>query len=121
MNVTGDPLPSSFNQTYEHEFDTSVFATPALGTLGNGGRNILRSTGQRAMDMSFFKNFSLWEQVSLQFRGEIFNLPSSHFYSPLFPVATPTATNFGSLTPVGGDHGNLFNPRIIQFGLKLLF
>jgi hypothetical protein len=52
---------------------------------------------------------------------ENFNLPSSHFYSPLFPVATPTATNFGSLTPVGGDHGNLFNPRIIQFGLKLLF
>ncbi len=121
MNVTGDPLPDGFNRTYEHQFDTSVFATPALGTLGNGGRNILRSTGQRAMDMSFFKNFSLWEKASLQFRGEIFNLPSSHFYSPLFPVTTPTATNFGSLIAVGGDHGNLFNPRIIQFGLKLLF
>lgn len=39
------------------------FATPALGTLGNGARNILRSTGQRAMDMSFFKNFSLWEKI----------------------------------------------------------
>jgi hypothetical protein len=121
MNVTGNPLPSGFNRTYEREFDTSVFATPALGTLGNSGRNILRSTGQRALDMSFFKNFSLWEKSTLQFRAEIFNLPSSHFYSPLFPVTTPTATNFGSLIPVGGDHGNLFNPRIIQFGLKLLF
>ena len=62
MNVTGNPLPSGFNRTYEREFDTSVFATPALGTLGNSGRNILRSTGQRALDMSFFKNFSLWEK-----------------------------------------------------------
>ncbi len=120
-DVTGNPLPNGFNRTYEKQFDTSVFATPALGTLGNLGRNTLRSTGQRALDMSFFKNFSLRERANLQFRSEFFNLPSSHFYSPLFPSTVPTSTNFGSLLPPGGDHGNLFNPRIIQFGLRLVF
>ena len=48
MNVTGDPLPDGFDRTYERQFDTTVFGLPDLGTLGNGGRNILRSTGQRA-------------------------------------------------------------------------
>lgn len=121
MNVTGNPLPSGFNRTYTKEFDTSVFATPPLGTLGTGGRNILRSTGQRALDMSFFKDFPIRERARVQFRAEIFNLPSSHFYTPRFPVAVPTATNFGSIIPVGGNDGSLFNPRIIQFALKLLF
>src|SRR5579884_1097426 len=121
MNITGNPLPSGFKRTYTHEFDTSVFVTPQLGTLGTGGRNILRSTGQRALDMSFFKDFPIRERASLQFRTEVFNLSSSHFYSPIFPVAVPTATNFGSIIPVGGDDGSLFNPRIIQFALKLLF
>lgn len=121
MNVLGNPRPANFTPTYEKQFDTSVFATPALGTLGTGGRNILRSVGQRALDMSFFKNFAIKERANLQFRSEFFNLPSSHFYWPLFPNAVPTATNFGSLIPPGGDHGNLFNPRVIQFGLRMVF
>lgn len=121
MNTTGNPQPGDFHRTYERQFDTSVFVTPALGTLGTGGRNTLRSTGQRAMDLSIFKNFRIREGSELQFRSEFFNLPSSHFYSPRFPSTVPTSTNFGSLLPPGGDHGNLFNPRIIQFGLRLVF
>ena len=92
-----------------------------MGTLGNTGRNTLRSTGQRAGDISFFKKFRLGEQAQLQFRAEFFNLLSSHFYSPRFPSSSILATNFGSLLPVGGDHGDLFTPRIIQFGLRLTF
>lgn len=56
MNVTGDPLPKAFDQTRTKFFDTSVYMTPPLGTLGNDGRNTLRSTGQRATDFSAFKN-----------------------------------------------------------------
>ena len=73
------------------------------GTLGNAGRNILRSTGQRATDFSAFKNFDFRERARLQFRAEFFNLFSSYFYSPRFPNVVPTATNFGSLLPPLGD------------------
>ncbi len=121
MNTTGNPLPSGFQQTRTQWFDTSKFVTPPLGTLGTGGRNTLRSTGQRATDFSLFKNNRLTERATLQFRAEFFNLFSSHFYSPVFPASNAQATNFGSLLPVGGDSGDLFNPRIIQFGLRLVF
>src|SRR5437867_10366519 len=121
MNLTGNPLPPGFQQTRTQWFDTSKFVTPALGTLGNSGRNNLRSTGQRASDFSLFKNNRITEQASLQFRAEFFNFFSSHFYYPVFPVQAAVASNFGSLLPVGGDSGNLFNPRIIQFGLRLVF
>ena len=120
-NVSGNPLPDGFEATYVRQFDTSVYSTTPLGALGNSGRNTLRSTGQRAGDVSFFKYFKMGERSQLQFRGEFFNILSSHFYSPRFPSNNLTATNFGSLLPVGGDHGDLFNPRVIQFGLRLLF
>ena len=127
-NVTANPLPSGFNRTITQWFDTSKFELPALGTLGTAGRNILRSTGQRAIDFSVFKNNKISERVNLQFRAEFFNLLSSHFYFPLFPNANFSDFNFGSFIakarpgqPPPADEGLLFNPRIIQFGLRLSF
>jgi hypothetical protein len=121
MNTTGNPLPSGFERTLTRQFDTSVFVTPALGTLGTSGRNTLRSTGQRSLDFSLFKNNRITESLNLQLRAEAFNLFASPYYFPVFPVNNATLTNFGSLLPVGGDKGNLYNPRIIQLALRLVF
>ncbi len=120
-NLNGNPLPSGFNQTYTHWFDTSVFSTPALGTQGTEGRDILRTTHQNAMDFSLFKNNVIRERMNLQFRAEFFNLFSNHFYNPVAPNANLQATNFGSLLPAGADPGYLFNPRVYQFALRLVF
>ena len=84
-------------------------------------RNVVFSTGQRATDFSLFKNNRITERANLQFRAEFFNLFSSHFYIPVFPSASASASNFGSPLPLGGDSGNLFNPRIIQLALRLAF
>jgi hypothetical protein len=121
MNVVGNLLPSDFQRTTTDWFNTTALAFPALGTLGNAGRNPLRSTGQRATDFSVFKNARFSDRWNMQFRAEFFNLFSGHFYSPVFPDSIATDSNFGSLLPVGGDIGNLFNPRIIQFGLRLMY
>jgi hypothetical protein len=127
-NVTGNPLPGGFDRTITQWFDTSVFSLPPLGTLGTAGRNILRSTGQRATDFSMFKNNRITERANLQFRAEFFNLFSSPFYFPLFPNANFSDFNFGSFIakvrpgqPPPADSGLLFNPRIIQYGLRLTF
>ncbi len=51
---------------------------------------------------------------------EVFNAFASYYYSPCFPSNNPTSTNFGSLLPVGGDQGDLYNPRVIQLALRLV-
>ncbi len=128
-NLNANPLRSGFHQTLTQWFDTSSFSLPPLGTLGTAGRNILRSTGQRAADFSMFKNNRINEHLNLQFRAEFFNLLSSKFYFPLFPSNNFSSSDFGSfisksLNPAGQpvqDTGVLFNPRTVQFGLRLIF
>jgi hypothetical protein len=121
MNVSGNPTPDGFEKTIFKQFDTSVFSTPMLGTLGSSGRNTLRSPGQKAIDLSAFKNFRFREQFNIQFRAEAYNLTASPYYTVIFPNLNATQTNFGSLVPVGGNKGNLFNPRIYQAALRLIF
>lgn len=121
MNVLRDPTPDSFTKTIYKQFDTTAFQTPALGTLGSQGRNAMRSPGQRAVDLSMFKNFRIQERFNVQFRAEAYNLLASDYYTVIFPNFNATQTNFGSLVPVGGDKGNLFNPRIYQMALRFVF
>lgn len=47
---------------------------PAIGTIGNAGRNTLLGPGWFNTDASFLKNFSVTEKVRAQFRAEAFNL-----------------------------------------------
>ncbi|MBM3793659.1 MAG: hypothetical protein FJW31_06240 [Acidobacteria bacterium] len=121
MNVLSNPMPDGFSRTRTRQFDTSVFQTPVLGTLGSSGRNTLRAPGQKAVDLSVFKNFQLNERFRVQFRAEAYNLMASAHYTVIFPNFNATQTNFGSLLPVGGDKGNLFTPRVYQAALRFVF
>ena len=97
---------------------TQCFSFPAAGELGNLGRNTLRGPGLQEFDPSLFKNWSLSEQMKLQFRAEFFNVlnhPNFQMRSPkLFDGSgnvIPTATLIGPPTATSA--------REIQFGLKL--
>lgn len=122
MNLVGNPL-SGFTQSDYEWFNPAAFATPTLGTQGTAGRDILSATHQTALDFSLFKDFRITERLSSQFRLEIFNLPSSETYAPLFPVNAATSTSFGMIInkSLNQNHGLLFNPRVIQLALKLNF
>src|SRR5206468_2685508 len=50
------------------------FSYPTPGTIGNLGRNTLRSPSVKDVDFSLFKNHDLREKLKLQFRAEFFNL-----------------------------------------------
>ena len=68
VNAThpGDPL---------QYIKTECFSFPALGQLGNLGRNTLRGPGLLDFDASLFKNWPLLhDRTKLQFRIEAFNL-----------------------------------------------
>lgn len=76
--VVGNPfanVPASNRaaSTYYY-FNPTAFAAPAQGTYGNEMRNQFYGPGTKQIDFSVFKNFSITEQVKLQFRAEIFNI-----------------------------------------------
>lgn len=82
------------------------------GRFGNAGRNTVRGPGIANVDLSFLKTIGLTERVRLQFRAEAFNIANhANFGLPENDIASP---NFGRILSAA-------SPRLIQFGLKLLF
>ncbi|MEJ7606524.1 MAG: hypothetical protein WKF37_09700 [Bryobacteraceae bacterium] len=71
----------------ESYFDPNAFAPVAEVRFGNTGRNILRGPGLFNLDASVFRNFRVSEQVTLQFRTEVFGATNTPQFSGL------TATN----------------------------
>jgi hypothetical protein len=111
--VTGDWLG--------HYVNTACFAFPALGQLGNLGRNTLRMPVFRDLDFSVFKNQNLWgEKLKVQFRVEMFNiLNNTNLTAQLQTIFDGTGklvTSVGTpLFPTANSS------RQIQLGLRLLF
>ena len=109
-------------------FTTTVPAT----AQGNLGRNALRGFGATQWDLTLRRQFRLTERVSVQARGDFFNIlnhpnfgsPINYLTSPQFGQATQVLANYlGS----GGQSGGLNplyqigGPRSIQLALKLQF
>jgi hypothetical protein len=109
-NLVGNPKLS--NPTPERWFNTAAFTTPAFGTFGSAGRNIVDGPGYANVNFSLLKNIGLTESVKLQLRAESFNLFNRvNFDLPDNFVGSPS---FGRIRSAQ-------SPRHIQFGLKLLF
>ncbi len=105
--------PNIQNQTPEHWFDTTAFATPRPFTFGNAGRNIVFGDGLTNIDLSAVKQFKLRERFTLQLRGEFFNAFNNTNFAD-----SPGRIAF---TPSFGRYFAAENPRQIQTALKLLF
>ena len=100
-------------RTLQRWFDTTAFATPAIYTFGNLGRNTLYGPGRWNLDSSLFKDFLIKERLTVQFRAEAFNL----FNHPQFgqPNATLGTGTVGTITSTVG------NPRQLQLALRVQF
>ena len=121
-------------------FNPAAFQAPTGLTFGDSGRNLLNNPSRLNFDMALFKNFPIHESISMQFRVEAFNI----FNHTQWASNNGTASTTGSggvanntISCYGGTNnsaadpaclGNGFlqpeaahNPRILQFGLKLLF
>lgn len=125
-DVLRDPNLSGSQRTPDHWFDTDAFALQAPGKLGNSGRSIITADGYRDVDFSIIKLTSLSERFKLQFRAEFFNIFNfANFDYPnlnFVPAGGLTgATGAKNVNPSFGKVFSAKDPRIIQFGLKLLF
>jgi hypothetical protein len=93
-------------------FDTSLFVQNATGTFGNSGRNIIRGPRFFNTDIGLLKNNRITERATLQFRAEFFNIFNNVNFN--LPTANLSSAQFGRIT-------SALDPRILQFGLKMLF
>ena len=109
------PMPFGSPVNLPDEF----FTAPCLGCVGNLGRNTFVGPGYWAVDTSIFKAFQLSERFSLQFRAEAFSI----FNHTNFQLGGATgSTGFNNLNNAQfGQASGTFNPRQLQFGLKLSF
>ena len=89
----------------------AAFAQPALGTLGNMGRNNIEGPGNWQIDMALSRLFPIGDQ-RLEFRVEAFNLTNRLIR--INPNTNISQNMFGQITAAG-------EPRIMQFAVKYVF
>ncbi len=99
-------------QMVERYFDISKFTVNAVGTFGNSGKNNLRGPKVFNADFGLLKDTRVTEKTFIQFRAEFFNIFNNVNFN--LPNSNRSAAQFGRIT-------SALDPRIIQFGLKILF
>jgi Carboxypeptidase regulatory-like domain len=104
-------------------FDTTAFATSAVGSEGTARRRFFHGPGTNNWNMAFHKDTQLTERVNLQFRADFFNIfnhaqfatPSGLCGGPATTIVNcSTASSFGQVTQAS-------LPRTGQLSLKLNF
>jgi hypothetical protein len=118
-NCIGNPVLS--NPSPSLWFNTAAFATPALYSFGNCGRDILTGPGTHEVDLNLEKNtyFSGDRTRYLQFRVETFNLFNTpQFNNPNTSLGSPTA---GTISAAGQPADFARTSRQIQLALKFYF
>jgi len=121
--VPGQALyPSS--QTPTLWLNPYAFTTPAKGTWGNAGRNIVRMPGIWQVDTSLEKRFPVTERFAISFRADVFNVFNrAQIGKPNLKWTDPKAgTTFGAITsPYTSSALGSGTPRQMQFMLRLSF
>jgi hypothetical protein len=111
-DIVGDINPSGFTPTIDKWIPTEAFRQPAPGFLGTSGRGILRAPGINNWDTGLFKNFSITERLSFQFRFESFNAFNHTQWG--VPVRSVVDSRFGRILGTRPA-------RINQLGAKLVW
>jgi hypothetical protein len=142
LNLSAFQVPCTFVPGSENDPEiagTAGACDPSTFHFGTLGRNSLRGPDFRNFDFSIFKNTSITEKVTLQFRAEFFNLVNHpNFANPFLPGFAADAS-WNGIDPVTGKGvdflpisvtgdvgiGNPFlgggGPRNVQLALKLMF
>jgi outer membrane receptor protein involved in Fe transport len=135
-----DPMKGAGKAT--EWFNPACFALQPIGTLGNFGRDVLRTPGTVDIDLGISKDTAITERMKLQFRAEFFNilnhtnlgaptatsnfsLNSSAYAANSGCVAAANPTSSCITIPTTQAVITQPNPgapaRQVQFGLKLVF
>jgi hypothetical protein len=105
--------PNDGPKTPEEWFNLQAFQRVTQpGQFGDSGRNVVQGPGLAEWDFSLFRNVTLSESRTLQFRVECFNLLNRPNFG--LPVNDINSPSFAQIQSAG-------QPRLIQLAVKFLF
>ena len=116
--LTGNPTLSFGQRSLSEYFNTSVFARPAQGTIGNAPKDVFRGPGINNWDLALFKNFVIREKATVQLRWEAYNA----FNHPQWMGIDTAATFNPAGQQVNGQFGQVTSardPRIMQLAVRV--
>lgn len=133
-NLVGDPY--SHTGDGKQYLNPAAFRAPAPGTYGNLGYDAIRGPLFNNWDVALQKNIAIHEQIGMEFRAEMFNVPNhlspfviggSTTNSPALGAQQADGTyqpNFGSTGKFQNAFGQVTSttdPRTMEFVLRLHF
>jgi hypothetical protein len=127
--VSGQPVTEHVqlpNTGYIQYVNYAAFALPATSVggvlqspFGNAARNPGRTPAFYQTDLSLNKRFSTpVESLKVEFRTEAYNIFN---HTNLYLPSSGLGGTLGSTPSSGGTITSTFEPRILQFGLKILY
>jgi hypothetical protein len=105
----------------------AAFSPNPTGTFGDLGRNAIRGPGFFGFDLALNRTFKINERFGLQARAEAFNiLNHTNYVGNIVPAGQPAGATYGTLSQglnasTFGQVTGAFDPRILQFAMKLTF
>jgi hypothetical protein len=119
--VTGDPVLPRSERSFSRWFDTSVFARPARGDVGNGHKDIVRLPGVNNTDVTLFKRFPFSNgRRNVQLRWEIYNLFNHTQYNGVDTTARFSPAG-EQVNPTFGQVISTRSPRVMQAAVRIVF
>jgi hypothetical protein len=120
--VLGDPYKDRSGRPLTTYLNPAAFALPALGTVGNVGRNTVRGLPTWSFDMALSRSLPIRETQRIELRFEAFNVTNSFRPGSIATQGTSGSGAYLSLaTNTFGQVRNALDPRILQFALKYVF
>jgi hypothetical protein len=122
VNITGDPRIAHGERGIDRMFNTSVFALPGLGDIGNAAKDVFRGPGVISHDLTLFKNIPLKsEQRTLQLRWEIYNLFNHTNFQNVDNTARFNPSTGEQVNARFGQATSARDARVMQVSLRFLF
>jgi hypothetical protein len=129
--ITGNPVLPHGNRSVLQYFNTSAVSLPAVNTpgsngqysnfVGNAGKVIFRAPGTDNYNVSLFKNIIIKERVTLQLRGEFYNLFNHPSFSGVDNTAVFTTQGQQTNGTFGQVNADNFGPRQVQLAGRISF
>jgi len=121
VDVTGNAQLPYGSRTFAEWFNTSVFARPAKGDVGDAAKYVARAPGTNDWDTSLFKNFPIRsEKRILQMRVETYNTLNHTQYATVNTSALFNTTG-QQVNATFGQVISTRSPRVLQVALSFRF
>jgi hypothetical protein len=129
--ITGNAVLPHGQRNVLQYFNTGAVSLPPVNTVGsngqysnfvgNAGKVVFRGPGTDNYNVSLFKNIIIKERVTLQLRGEFYNLFNHPSFSSVDNTAVFTTEGLQTNGTFGEINGDNFGPRQVQLAGRISF